>query len=131
MMAGIPLNNGQPAKARELILTALRRSPRDPYNSQLLRFVAMSYYFERDYTRAAAAAKRALALHADNPMPYRWLAASLGQLGQTDEAREALRKAIEVSPHAFDVYVRKRPLWFRPEDHELMLDGLRKAGWQG
>jgi adenylate cyclase len=130
-MAGIALHNGYPAKARDLLFTALRRSPRDPHNSFVLRQITMSYYFERDYTGAAEAAKRALALDPDNPMPYRWLAASLGQLGQTDEAREALQKAIEVSPRTFDVYVRDRPLWFRPVDHGLMLDGLRKAGWQG
>ncbi|HEY2108221.1 MAG TPA: adenylate/guanylate cyclase domain-containing protein, partial [Candidatus Binataceae bacterium] len=130
IMAGIPLNNGDPGKARDLLLTAMRRSPRDPHNSNFLRWVAMSYYFERDYTRAAEAAKRATALYPDNPMSYRWLAASLGQLGQTDEAREALRRAVDGSPRAFDVYVRNRPPWFRPEDHELMLDGLRKAGWE-
>jgi len=29
------------------------------------------------------------------------------------------------------MYVRKRVPWFRPEDHAHLLDGLRKAGWQG
>ena len=41
------------------------------------------------------------------------------------------RRAIELSPDTFDIYVRNRPPWFRPQDHELMLDRLRKAGWQG
>ena len=58
-------------------------------------------------------------------------AAALGQLGRADEARDALLKALEVSPQSFDLFVRSRPSWFRPEDHEHMLDGLRKAGWQG
>jgi hypothetical protein len=31
----------------------------------------------------------------------------------------------------FDLHVRQRPPWLRPEDHEHMLDGLRNAGWQG
>jgi hypothetical protein len=30
----------------------------------------------------------------------------------------------------FDMYVRARPPWFRPEDHAHMLEGLRKAGWR-
>ena len=48
-----------------------------------------------------------------------------------DEAKEALAKAIAVSPGQFDMYVRGRPPWMRPEDHAHMLDGLRKAGWRG
>jgi adenylate cyclase len=29
------------------------------------------------------------------------------------------------------MYVRKRVPWFRPEDHAHLLEGLRKAGWEG
>jgi len=27
--------------------------------------------------------------------------------------------------------VRQRPPWMRPDDYTLLMDGLRKAGWQG
>jgi adenylate cyclase len=67
----------------------------------------------------------------DFPSPYRWLAAALGELGRTAEAKKALEKAITVSPASFDFQVRERPPWFRPEEHAHMLDGLRKAGWEG
>ncbi len=63
-------------------------------------------------------------------MPYRWLAAALGQLDRTDEAREALHTAMTTSPKAYDRFVGNRVPWHRPEDYEHMLDGLRKAGWQ-
>jgi adenylate cyclase len=56
--------------------------------------------------------------------------ASLGQLGQTDEAHEALHTAMTTDPKDFDRFVRNRVPWHRPEDYEHMLDGLRKAGWQ-
>ena len=52
-----------------------------------------------------------------------------GQLGQIKEAKEALQKAIAIAPAAFDMYVRGRVPWMRPEDHAHMLEGLRKAGW--
>ncbi len=65
------------------------------------------------------------------PLGHRYLGACLGQLGQTEGARAALQKAIEVSPQSFDLCVRRRSPWFRKEDHDHMLDGLRKAGWQG
>jgi adenylate cyclase len=65
------------------------------------------------------------------PNPYRWLAAALGQAGRVEEAREALEKAIAVAPASLDMYIRNRVAWMRPEDHVHMLEGLRKAGWQG
>jgi adenylate cyclase len=61
----------------------------------------------------------------------RWLAAALGQLGRTTEAKEALVKSIAVSPAAFEMIVHKRPPWMRPQDHAHMVEGLRKGGWEG
>jgi adenylate cyclase len=52
-------------------------------------------------------------------------------LGRTDEAQAALHKALRLLPQSFEFYTRLRPSWHRPEDHEHMLAGLRKAGWQG
>jgi adenylate cyclase len=36
-----------------------------------------------------------------------------------------------VASNVFDAVVRNRPPFVRPEDQEHMLEGLRKAGWQG
>ena len=47
------------------------------------------------------------------------------------EAREALEKAMAIVPGSFDMYVRGRVPWMRPEDHAHMLEGLRQAGWEG
>jgi adenylate cyclase len=65
------------------------------------------------------------------PNAYRWLAAALGQLGRSAEAKEALEKAMVVGPVSFDMYVRQRVPWHRPEDYAHTLEGLRKVGWQG
>jgi adenylate cyclase len=129
--------NGQPAEGRNALVTALRLNPRDPgpYAGRL-NAIAISYYYERDYVAAAEAARRAIARYpiarySNNVMPYRWLAAALGQLGRSDEARAALHTAMTTVPTAFDRVVRNRLPWHRPEDYEHLLDGLRKAGWQG
>jgi adenylate cyclase len=123
--------NARPAEGREELLVALRLNPLDPRNATYLTQIATSHYFERDYTGAVEAAKQAAARHAPYPQLYRWLAAALGQLDRLDEAREALRHAMEVSPKGFELHVHSCPPWFRQEDYEHMLDGLRKAGWLG
>jgi adenylate cyclase len=129
--------SGQRVEGRNSVLTAMRLDPREPRaNATRLNLIAMSYFAEGDYAGALEAARRTivrypLERYPGNVLSYRWLAAALGQLGRTSEAREALNTAITVAPKAFDLYVRKRVPWRRPEDHEHMLDGLRKAGWQG
>jgi hypothetical protein len=37
--------------------------------------------------------------------------------GRTAEAKRASEKAVSYAPAAFDMYLRKRAPWFRPEDH--------------
>lgn len=80
---------------------------------------------------AADVLRRTIAHNPSNPMAYRWLTAALGQLGQTDEARTALNRAMTGWPDSFNRYTSKRAPWFRPHVFEHMLDGLRKAGWTG
>ena len=82
-----------------------------------------------EYDAAIVAARDVIYLYPDYPLPSRWLAAALGQLGQIADARQALEKAIAVDPALFDVYVCNRAPWHRPEeDHIHTLEGLRKAG---
>src|SRR5258708_31904829 len=64
-------------------------------------------------------------------MIYRWPAAALGQLGRAAEAKEWLEKANSYAPAAFKMYVHNRVPWFRAEDHAHLVEGLRKAGWEG
>ena len=125
------LFDGYPSEALKPLTVALRLDPRGPLTSHFMMLLTISYYFERDYVNAAEAGKRMVARYPDLPQPYRYLAASLGQLGRVDEARHALGKTLEISAESFEGYVRNRPPWYRPEDHEHMVDGLRKAGWQG
>ena len=91
----------------------------------------MALYFCREYAAAVEAARRAIRSFPDYSAPYRWLAAALGQLGRSEDAKEALERAIAVTPASFDMVVRRRSPWMRPEDHAHLLEGLRKAGWQG
>ena len=111
-------------------LAALERSIRlDPRQSAVrLNQIALGLYFLREYEAAIEAATRAIRSYPDRPHSYRCLAAALGQLGRTEEAKEALEKAIAIAPAFFEMYVRERVPWVRPEDQAHMLEGLRKAG---
>jgi adenylate cyclase len=93
--------------------------------------IGVSYYFERDYQNALEALERTISRHPEYPPTYRHLAATYGQLGHLEEANDALQLATSLSPTSFDFYVSARPPWFPSSDYEHMLDGLRKAGWQG
>jgi len=116
-------------------LVALEKSIRlDPHNRALpvrLNELTLGLYLSGEYEGAVEAAKRAIRSNPEYPLPYRWLSAALGQLGRTAEAKEALEKAISIAPTSFDIFVRQRVPWHRPEDYAHMLEGLHKAGWEG
>jgi adenylate cyclase len=129
IMGKIHVHSGRLSEGRKAMMTALRLSPHNPLNGFFMIIIAMSHYYECDYPNALEVAQRTVSLCPEHPLAYRWVAVSLGQLGRTLEAAEALRKAMAVSPSSFDFFTRARPRWMRPENHEHMLDGLRKAGW--
>jgi adenylate cyclase len=122
--------SGRPKEGLAALQRYLRLDPRDPVLALGLLQVAIGHYFCREYEEAIEAAQRVIRSYPDFPLSYRWLAAALGQLGRLDEANQALEKAIAVAPKSFDFYVRGRAPWFRPEDHDHLLEGVRKAGWQ-
>jgi len=125
------LFTGRPGEARQGFTACLRIDPRGPVSGWAMRQIVMSYYYERDYVSSAEAARRLVARYPGISGNYRWFAAALGQLGRTEEAGVALRRALDISPGSFEFYTRRRPPWLRPKDHEHMLEGMRKAGWQG
>jgi Flp pilus assembly protein TadD len=73
---GLILNfAGQPAKGRESLLLALQHDPRE--RRLVSSLIGMTYYFERDYERAAESLRRTLADYPTDPQGLRWLAAAL------------------------------------------------------
>ena len=121
--------SGRPKEGLAAVQRYLRLDPYGPMVATNLLQVEVGHYFCREYDFAIEAALRVVRSYPGYPNPYRWLAAALGQAGQIEEARTALEKAIAVAPASFDMFVRGRVPWMRPEDHAHMLEGLRKAGW--
>jgi len=130
MLGAALIFSGRPKEGLAALERSIRLDPRYPRSAARLHQVAIGLYFCRDYEAAIEAAKRTIRAYPEFPNTYRWLAAALGQTGRIEEAKEALEKAIVLAPAAFDMYVRRRVPWQRPEDHAHMLEGLRKAGWR-
>ena len=124
------ISDGNHSEGRSYILDTIRLDPRSPQCAKYLSLLAGSYYFEGEYESAIEVARRSLVRYPAYPRALRWLAAALGQLGHSDDARYALCELTRVSSAALGMYLLNRGFW-RPEDHEHLLDGLRKAGWQG
>jgi adenylate cyclase len=123
--------SGRAREGLAALQTNVRLDPRDPFLAWRLNWMAVGFYYCREYEASVEAAKRAIGAYPDLPMPYRWLAAALGQIGRTDEARAALAQAIAIKPASFEMFVLRRVPWHRPEDYAHMLEGLHKAGWEG
>ena len=121
---------GHGSEGRAEMLLSLRLNPRDATSPYVLSVIANSYYFDRDYAACAETARRSLELFPTFHPPRRILAAALAQLGQSVEAAAILRDLKARAPKLIDIVIRERLPFFRPEDHEHMLQGLRAAGWQ-
>ena len=115
MYGGVLIFTGRMAEGRQALRFFERLSPHDASIAMAHRWIAISYYFERDYERCVVAARRQLSAHPDYAGTRRWLAAALGQLGRTEEARAALEQVIAQSPGEFDVHARNRVPWMRPK----------------
>ena len=93
-----------------------------------LHFQAQAAYQLGRYEAAAATSKRRILRNPETDASRVLLAASYGQLGRIDEAREAWQEALRVNPN-YSLEQRRKVLPYKnPADFELVVEGLRKAG---
>jgi adenylate cyclase len=116
---------GRRAEGRQSLRACLRLDPRDPARATRFIEIAISHYLDGDYELSAETSRQVLRQYPDLAAAYRFLLASLAQLGRQAEC-EAL---IKIAPAGYDYYAHHRPPWFGLKDHEHMLEGMRKAGW--
>ncbi len=80
------------------------------------------------YSAAVSLLKRRILRNPDTDASRAWLAASLGQMGLIEEAREAWRELLCVNPE-YSIEQRRKVLPDKnPDDFERFVEGLRKAG---
>jgi adenylate cyclase len=123
--------SGRLEEAAEALDKAIRLSPRDPVLWGMMCFRSMTSSLLQQYEEAAEWGRRA----AHEPRAakggywaYAVLASALGNLGQTDEAREAVEEALRRKPDLSLSYLAKTLPTKHPGGLDPYLTGLREAG---
>ena len=93
-----------------------------------LHFQGQAYYQLERYEEAENVLKRRIFRAPETDASRVLLAATYGQTGRLDAAREQWREALRVNP-AYSLEHRRKVLPYQnPADFETLVDGLRKAG---
>jgi len=133
--AYVPLGNalsliGRPAEGIPYLEKSIRLNPDDPRVHVYLAILAEAHLNNRDYQQAIWWAGKAIERKGDYLHPFATLASALAHQGNTQEAATALAACIRLHSDFLKVHPILR-FYRNPADKEHILDGLRKAGWDG
>jgi adenylate cyclase len=123
--------SGRPGDAIAELNTALRLDPSDPLISHTLAALGLSHFLLRKFEDSILFAGKALRADPGNVRAHHRLVASLGHLGRIEEASAALRELLRWQPDFSKGYIDATYPFKNPEHRDLILEGLRKAGWEG
>jgi adenylate cyclase len=126
-MVGVLLHfSGRSAEAVGFFDRAMALDPH--FNSIFLYFRAQAAYQLGQYDEAVSFLKRRILRNPETDTSRVLLAATLGQMGRIDEAREAWREAQVINP-TYSLEQRRNVLPYKnPADFDRIVEGLRKAG---
>jgi tetratricopeptide (TPR) repeat protein len=117
---------GEHDRAIECFHRSMRLNPLDPRTISNAAYLALAHLFRRQPVEAVSWAQRAV-LVARNPLTYRALAASLAAADRIDEARAAMAELLRLQPSSC-LQRSRGSNYKRPEDLQIYVDSLRKAG---
>jgi adenylate cyclase len=115
LLGAVLIFSGRQRAGIEIMERSIRLDPRDPRAAGRLLMLTIGFYFAREYETAVEYARDPIRSYPEYPLTHRWLAAALGQLDRPAEAKSALAAAKAVVPTSFEMYVRNRMPWFRPQ----------------
>ncbi len=118
--------DGQHEEAIAVAEKAIRLNPHYPFWYMFV--ICLAQYQLRRYDDALNAAQRCVFRNAESMPVYCCLAAGHAQLGQTDDARAAVAKSLELNADLTLSEIAGLVPYRRREDLDHYLDGLRKAG---
>ena len=118
---------GHFAEMMDPLMRCLRLSPQDPLASVIISFIALAHYHLGNYKEALHYSERALQRRR-HYVVLRTLAATLGQLGRTEEARSVLAEMEGTKPTNARAHWQASNPYLHPAHAADLLEGLRKAG---
>ncbi len=124
--ADIALGAGRPRDAMGFLERAIRLDP--GWSHQHLQFLGQAHFLMGNFETALVIFRERLHLVRDTDIGRAWLAATLGQLGETEEARAVWAELLTLKPDFRLAPRLARFRYARPEDPALVLAGLEKAG---
>jgi TolB-like protein/class 3 adenylate cyclase/tetratricopeptide (TPR) repeat protein len=107
---------------------AMRLSPLDPSLALMQASLALAYFIAGRYDDASDWADRAIQEGTSFLPPFRMAIASKALAGRQEEARDALRRMLQIDPTARISNTAERALFRRFQDVTRMEEGLRIAG---
>ena len=117
--------SGRPLEAIPAIEQAMRLDP--AFRPQFLHFIGIAYLLAGKYETAAAMLRQRISLVPNTDFSRAVLAATLGHLGEIEEARRVWGELKKINPKfSFQAYLGRQPM--RPEDAERVAAGIAKAG---
>ena len=106
-------------------------NPNYPARAAVLGELATCQMFLGQADEAIATARQLRAIAPSYSRGLQRVAIVLGQCGERAEAKSALDEVMALQPDFDETYVRTTYPYARPEHIEMILDGLRRAGWDG
>jgi adenylate cyclase len=118
---------GQPRRAIEVIEAHMRLDPF--YLAAALAILGLAHYVLKQYSQALTVLRNHGTRAPNSRYGHAFLAATLAQLGQIDEARAEAAEVLRLQPGYTIAGTARRLFAFKSrEDDEHFSDGLRKAG---
>ena len=115
------------AETLDPMMRCLRLTPRDPFASFYVSLIALAHYHLDNYEEAVRYSERALQRRRIYVV-LRTLAATLGQLGRTEEARSVLAEMEQIKPINLKRHWKLTCPYADPAHEAHLLNGLHKAG---
>ena len=108
---------------------AIELSPHDPFRWAFYSYRSLAHLFRGEYGDAATWARRSVQMPRAMYWAHAHLVSALGHIGDESQIRPALGELKRVKPE-FNVRFAREHLFYlkRPEQIDIYLEGLRKAG---
>lgn len=122
---------GKPEKALPHLKVISKLNPNYHNRAAVLGDVTTCELFLGNMREAIAAARELRDIAPEYCRGLQRVAVTLGHAGMTAEAYEALQRVLELQPDFDEAYVRETYPYVKSEHIDLILEGLRRSGWNG